>query len=431
MSGIFLTQSEVFIIGPVAKLLGYIMEAIFYVLDLLNIPNVGLAIILFTIVVYLLLMPITIKQQKFSKLSNKMNPELQAIKDKYKDKKDQDSIMAMNAETQQIYAKYGVSPIGSCLPLLIQFPIILALFQVMNNIPAYVGKVKEVFMPLVNELITKGDTAVNTLKEFSSASAYGQALSREGFLESSTEVIQNTYIDVLNRASTAEFNSLAETFPELSNIVTESAEQLNKFNTFLGLNMADSPSFMVSEGLANGQYLLIVGALLIPLLSALTQWINSKLLPTNSSNDNNKNKNSGNEMADSMAASMKTMNYIMPVMSAFFCYTMPAGLGLYWIAGAIVRSIQQVIVNKHIDKIDIDELTKKNVEKRNKRLEKAGIDPNNLNTYASMNTRNYANKKYDEEAIDKAKNYYNSGNYKEGSIAAKANMVKKYNEKNK
>ena len=98
------------IVGPIAKLLGYLMEGIFTVLDLIGIPNIGLSIILFTIIMYLLMMPLTIKQQKFSKLSAKMNPELQAIQNKYKNKKDNDSMMAMNEETRAVYAKYGVSP---------------------------------------------------------------------------------------------------------------------------------------------------------------------------------------------------------------------------------------------------------------------------------------------------------------------------------
>ena len=105
MLGILLTQDDGMIIGPVAKLLGYIMEGIFFILDKIGIPNIGLAIILFTIVIYLLLMPLTIKQQKFSKLSAKMNPELQAIQAKYKNKKDNESMMRMNEETQAVYAK--------------------------------------------------------------------------------------------------------------------------------------------------------------------------------------------------------------------------------------------------------------------------------------------------------------------------------------
>ena len=96
MSDILLTQDTGKILGPIAKLLGYIMEGIFFVIDQIGIPNIGLAIILFTIVMYLLMMPLTIKQQKFSKLQAKMNPELQAVQAKYKNKKDNDSMMAMN-----------------------------------------------------------------------------------------------------------------------------------------------------------------------------------------------------------------------------------------------------------------------------------------------------------------------------------------------
>ena len=155
MSNILLTQDTGKILGPVAKLLGYILEGIFYVIDKIGIPNIGLAIILFTIVIYLLLMPLTIKQQKFSKLSAKMNPEIQAIQAKYKNKKDNESMMAMNMETKAVYAKYGVSPSGSCVQLLIQMPILLALYRVIGNIPAYVGKVKEAFFPLVDKLIAQ------------------------------------------------------------------------------------------------------------------------------------------------------------------------------------------------------------------------------------------------------------------------------------
>lgn len=136
MSGILLTQYSGIFIGPVAKILGYLMEGIFFVLDKIGIPNIGLSIILFTIIIYALMLPLTIKQQKFSKLSNKMQPELQAVQAKYKGKKDNDSMMAMQQETQAVYAKYGVSPTGSCLPLLFRMPILLALYRVIYAMPA-------------------------------------------------------------------------------------------------------------------------------------------------------------------------------------------------------------------------------------------------------------------------------------------------------
>ena len=241
------------------------------------------------------------------------------------------------------------------------------------------------------------------------------------------QYIDNTFIDCLNRASTAEWTSLADKFPSLSSDINSTMTQLNEYNNFLGLNMANSPSFMMKDAFAAGSYLLVIAALLIPFLAALTQWINTKLMPQASSN-------TGNDTSDTMAQSMKTMNMMMPIMSAFFCFTLPAGMGLYWIAGSVVRSIQQIVINKHIDKMDIDEVIKKNEEKYKKKMEKSGVRGTNLNNYASMNTKNVSSKSSmsqseKDEALKKANEYY-SKNAKPGSIAAKANMVKEYNEKN-
>ena len=108
MDFMLLTQNSTPIFKYVVKLLGLIMNGIFEFLNLIGIPNIGLSIILFTIVIYLLLMPLTVKQQRFSKLSARMNPELQVIRDKYKGRQDQEAMMAMKNETDQIYAKYGV-----------------------------------------------------------------------------------------------------------------------------------------------------------------------------------------------------------------------------------------------------------------------------------------------------------------------------------
>ena len=428
MYGILLTQDDGAILGPVSKLLGFLMEGIFNVLDLIGIPNIGLSIIIFTIAIYLLLMPLTIKQQKFSKLSSKMNPELQAIQAKYKNKKDNESMMAMNQETQALYAKYGVSPSGSCVQLLIQMPILFSLYRVIYAMPAYVGKIKDSFYPLVEKLKDESG-AVEFVKGLSNSTMYANQFTNEAFTSGNAEYVENTLIDCLNRASTAEWASLADKFPSLSNDINTTLTQLNEYNNFLGLNMANSPSFTMKDAFATGSYLLVVGALLIPVLSALTQWINTKLMPQASNNGNN-----GNETVDAMAQSMKTMNVMMPIMSAFFCFTLPAGMGLYWIAGSVVRSIQQIVINKYFDRMDMDEMIKKNEEKYKEKMEKAGVMASGLNNYASMNTKSISSKasmtqSEKEEALKKANEYY-SKNAKPGSIAAKANMVKEYNEKN-
>ena len=414
-----LTQNSTFIIGPVAKLLGFVMNAIFEFLNLIKIPNIGLAIILFTIVIYLMLLPLTIKQQKFSKLSAKMSPEIQAIQNKYKDKKnDQAAMMAMNSETQAVYAKYGVSPSGTCLPLLIQMPILFALYRVIYAIPAYVGRVKDVFTH--NDFITNlmnQEGSQEFISKFKNAAMYTKQFGNEKF------AADNTFIDILNQASTAEWQSIATEYPSLAEDVSYITENLDKFNNFLGLNIANSPSFTVSQAFANGQWLLLIGAILIPLLSALTQWINVKLMPNANQTDT---KNQSEQQA-AMMSSMKMMNYMMPITSAIFCYTLPAGMGLYWIAGSVVRTIQQIAINKHIDKMDIEKIVEKNTEKYEKKKEKiaqmGGYDLDTMNKYASMRTKNISSNK----EVD----YSNNSNVNnEGSLASKANLVKQFNERN-
>lgn len=427
MSGILLTQHSG-VLKPIAILLGYLMNGIFVLLDKMGIPNVGLAIILFTIVIYGLMTPLTVKQQKFSKFSAKMNPELQAIQKKYKNKKDNDSMMAMNEETKAVYDKYGVSPTGSCLQLVIQMPILFALYRVIYSMPAYVEQIKSAFFPLVDKLIAQAGSA-EFIQAFKNSNMYAKQFTNEAFLNGTTAYVQNTYIDCLNKASSAEWQSIADKFPSLAADVSNTVAKLDEYNNFLGLNIANSPSFILKDSFQSGAYGMIIAALMIPFLAAFTQWLNVKLMPQPET------KGDGSTQ-DSMAASMKTMNLMMPIMSAVFCFTLPAGMGIYWIAGAVVRSFQQIFINKHIDKIDMDEIIKKNLEKREKKLEKMGVAGKDLNGYASMNTKKAANAKslYTQEekdaALKKAEEYYNNKELKAGSIAAKANLVKQYNEKN-
>lgn len=414
-----LTQNSTFIIGPVAKLLGFIMNAIFEFLNLIKIPNIGLAIILFTIVIYLLLMPLTIRQQKFSKLSAKMAPELQAIQNKYKDKKnDQAAMLAMNEEQKAVYSKYGVSASGTCLQLLIQMPILFALYRVIYAIPAYVGRVKDVFTH--NDFITNlmnQDGSQEFISTFKNAAMYTKQFGNEKF------ATENTFIDILNKASTAEWQSIATEYPSLAEDVSYITDNLDTYNNFLGLNIANSPSFTIGQAFDNGQWLLLIGAILVPVLAALTQLINVKLMP-NSANNDAKNQN---EQQAAMMGSMKLMNYMMPITSAIFCFTLPAGMGIYWIAGSVVRTIQQIVINKHIDKMDFDKIVEKNKEKyekqREKMAEKGGYDLNSMNKYANMRTKNITS--------DKEVDYSNNSNVSDSnSLAAKANLVKQFNEKN-
>lgn len=427
-TGIYLTQYEGAILGPVAKLLGYLMDWIFNGLYAIGIPNIGIAIILFTIVIYMLMLPLTIKQQKFSKLSAKMNPEIQAIQKKYNGKKDNDSVMAMNQETQAVYAKYGVSPTGSCVQLLIQMPILMALYRVIYAIPAYVGKVKEIFIPMSEALYSQSGIK-NFIEGLSNANYFSSQFKNALYIDNDPTYVKNVIIDSFNRASTAEWHSAMDLFTGQSDLIGKAMVDFENFNNFLGLNIANSPSFTIKTALADNHFLLILGALMVPVLAALTQWINTKLMPQ---------PENGNTQTDQMAATMKSMNVMMPLMSAFFCYTMPIGMGIYWIAGAVVRCIQQIVINKHIDKMDIDEIIEKNSAKAEKKIKKQQENIQRMNEYATMNTRNMGigdKARLANNASDNGKNANNSVagdftktvNAKPGSLASKANMVTDYN----
>ena len=413
-----LTKSTTFIIGPVATLLGYIMNGIFWVQSQIGIESIGLCIILFTIVIYMLLMPLTIKQQKFSKLQSKMNPELQAIQKKYKDKRqDQAAMMKMNEETQAVYQKYGVNPMGSCLQLIIQMPILFALYRVIWNIPAYVGTVKNAFLPLAQALMN-----VSGAQDFMAEIASKNAVSFK-------EMTELTLIDVLYKFKPENWSALLKQFPDLSSLITSTQGDVDRMNYVLGLNIADSPASIFQTAIAAGSVLMIIAALLVPVLSALTQWLNTKLMST----QNDTQPTSGGA-ADTMAATMKSMNVMMPIMSAVFCFTLPVGMGIYWIIGAVVRSIQQLVVNKHIDKMDLDDIVKKNIEKANKKRAKKGLPPQKITNTAKLNAktidRPQPSKEDRAEKIQNATDYYkNTTKAKPGSLASKAQMVQQYNEK--
>ena len=419
MTGILLTQSTTPIIGQVAWLLGKLMDGIFNVLSsAFGIENIGLCIILFTIIIYTFMIPLTIKQQKFSKLSAVMNPELQAIQKKYKNKRDQESMLKMQEEMKMVYDKYGTSQMGGCLQLVIQFPILLALWKVIQNIPAYVGGVKDMYMPLVNEIMATGGYQ-KIMEKIGSASPI--MINPEKFDYTKT----NTIVDVLYKFQPSTWDTLKDKFPDLSSLIDSTSGQISHINNFLGANISDAPVNLMMDALKTGAILVAIVALLIPILSGLTQWINIKLMPQSPGMDDRENP---------MANSMKTMNMIMPLFSVFMCFTMPAGLGLYWIFSAICRSVQQVAINKYLDRMDMDELVKKNMEKAKKKYEKKKVSTEELNQMATKKVRNIAveqkhNHTADSEQEAKLQQAAErEKNAKPGSLTAKANMVRKFNE---
>ena len=422
-----LTKSNGMIIGPIASLLGMFMNGIFYVLNKIGIPNIGLAIIIMTILIYMAMLPLTVKQQKFSKLQRKMQPELNKINKKYEGRKDPESMERQQAEIKEVYGKYGVSATGSCVQLIIQMPILLALYRVFYNIPAYVPMVKQAFFPLVDELISAN--AGDYLKETTAARFFLKQFENENYLNGVTEYVQNTFIDVLNKFNSADWTALTENFSALKSDITNTVTTLARYNNFLGLNMANSPSSLFKQAIETKTYYLAAIALIIPVLAAVTQYLNVALMPQPESQDGN----------DQMNNTMKSMNIMMPIMSAFFCWSLPNGMGLYWITGAVIRCIQQVVINKQIDKMDIDAMVEKNLEKMKEKEAKEGkkdknrVSSSTMNTYSSMNTRRMKDKSStsvssDSERKAQQARQTNGKKYKSGSLAAKANMVSSFND---
>lgn len=432
MPGILLTQSNTFIIGPIAKVLGWILDKIYIFLDtVFHVQNISVCIIIFTFVIYMCMLPLTIKQQKFSKLSAKMNPELMAIQKKYKNKKDQNSMMAMNEETKALYAKYGVSPTGGCLQLVIQMPILFALYRVIMNVPAYVDSVKDIFMGLVNHIYS-----IPNYQELVTEMAQSAKVMSTDF--GTAEAAKNTIVDVLYKLQSADWSTLSAKISDfaggaqagLEQLVSGTSQQLTHINNFFGINIADAPWTIIKTEMATGIGIGIVIAIAIPVLSALTQMLSIKLMPQPAATDENNTMNS----------TMKSMNLMMPIMSAVFCFTFPIGLGIYWVASAVARAIQQIAINKYMDRVDIEQLIAKNAEKAAKKREKKGLPPQKVNTVARQSLRNIedttAKKKAmsseeREAAIQKSTEFYKNNEAKPGSIASKARMVQQFNEKNK
>ena len=413
--GIVLTQSNTFIIGSIAKLLGFIMNGIFNALSYIGIENIGLSIIIFTVIVYTLMIPMTIKQQKFSRMSAVMNPEIQKIQKKYKNKKDQASMMKMQEETKLVYEKYGTSPTGGCLGSLIQFPILFALWPVIQNIPAYVTSIKDAYMPLVNQIMAT-DGYQKIMEGIGKASPI--MMNPETYDYSKA----NTLVDVLYKFRPGTWDTLADKFPDLTNLIDSTKNSLTHLNTFLGINIAETPGSMFMTATKNFSIGLIIVALAIPVLSGLSQWISAKLMQQATS--------TGNDDDNPMAAQMKTMMNVMPLISVFMCFSMPAGLGIYWIASAVVRTIQQLVINKFLSKKSMDELIEENIKKAAKKREKKdAVSGKEINAMAHKNVKNIDDQKRKTTSSNNI-DYYKQ-NAKPGSLASKANMVSDFNKNKK
>lgn len=406
------------IIEPIASLLGKVLDVLFVGINAIGLGNIAIAIILFTLLVKLLMLPLTAKQSKMMKLNSIIGPEVRAIQNKYKDKKgDQNAMLKMQEETKAVYAKYGTSQMGGCVQMLIQFPILLALYRVFQRIPMYVTSLKALFINILGD----GGNGIMSAADYSD---FMSNTFNTGTLAKVDWTNVNDAVVAMNSFTTEQWNLLKEHFTSYASVIADNQAKITEMNTFLGINVSQVPTLALNI------------AILIPILSGVTQYISVRVSQGKSNQDDSDNP---------AAASMKMMNIFMPIMSAFIAFSVPAGLGLYWIATAVIQTIIQICINRYYDKLGVDEIVRRNVEKRNKKRAKKGLPPEKIAKNATTSTKKIDSETKSQERIDKlqqkkeqndkkvkeileATNYYKSA--KPGSLAEKAGMVAKYNEKN-
>ena len=406
------------IIEPIASLLGKVLDVLFVGINAIGLGNIAIAIILFTLLVKLLMLPLTAKQSKMMKLNSIIGPEVRAIQNKYKDKKgDQNAMLKMQEETKAVYAKYGTSQMGGCVQMLIQFPILLALYRVFQRIPMYVTSLKALFINILGD----GGNGIMSAADYSD---FMSNTFNTGTLAKIDWSNVNDAVVEMNSFTTEQWNLLKEHFTSYASVIADNQTKITEMNTFLGINVSQVPTLALNI------------AILIPILSGVTQYISVRVSQGKSNQDDSDNP---------AAASMKMMNIFMPIMSAFIAFSVPAGLGLYWIATAVIQTIIQICINRYYDKLGVDEIVRRNVEQRNKKRAKKGLPPEKIAKNATTSTKKIDSETKSQERIDKlqqkkeqndkkvkeileATNYYKSA--KPGSLAEKAGMVAKYNEKN-
>lgn len=413
----FLTQADGLIMGPISKLLGLLFSGIYELSSNLGIVSIGLSIIIFTIVVRMCLLPSMFKQTRSSKIQQYIQPEINKINKKYRNKKDQESMMKQQAEVREVQDKYGVNLTGGCLVSIIQMPIFFALYNVIQNIPAYVSKVKDLYLPIANA-IKSDNTAFQKLTEYKDSV---NTLKVINLNNSDT----NTIIDVLakfDNSSWEAYKDLLGNNGAVVDAINGNMGQITDVYSFIGgINLAEAPGFALTA------------AFIIPVLSLVFQYLSLNATPMQSS---------GDPTADATMKSMKTMMKVFPLMTFFVTVNVPAGVGLYWAIGSLLSFITSKSIHAYFKRADMEKIVEKSKEKAAKKIAKrkasgkktfmekmqeAAYGQQESNTTSRNSVANTSLKNYSSSTMKSQ----NSGvKYREGSLAAKANALQKFNDNN-
>ncbi len=337
------------------------------------INNYGAAIILFTLLVKLALFPLDLKQRKSMARMQKVQPVLNQLQKKYANDKEK-----LNQEIMKVYKEYKVSPTSGCLPMLIQIPIIFALYWVLRQPITYMLGVREISdqaMLIVNFndwAKVNGDLLSGGLKTLFDS---GQTITGNNYAMYEIQIAQLIH----HNEGLREFVGAVANANGLGSIASLNIQTVDF--TFLGLNLADTPSFGKIWGLIAGNTsgLTLHDAVLwtIPILSGVSSWLSARLNQQNTNKKPDKNRvipENEKQAENTQASTMKSMTVMMPLISAWFCFQFPAALGLYWIIGNVIQLIQITVVNKLVmPRIENDLIkgeiidVKENRKKRKKR----------------------------------------------------------------
>ena len=266
----------------------------------------AIALLLYAFVFKILFLFFSIKQQKNQIAMAKLTPKVELIKAKYKGRTDQATMRKQQEEIMELQRKEGASPLAGCLPLLIQFPIIIFLYNVIRSPLSYISRVSDEVIIAVNTLLTG-----NTVEKIKS-------------------IDQITLIGEINK-------HVATDGPGALITAGLSVDQINNLPNFdlWGLNLALKPSFNPAEKI---NWWLI----LIPFIAAGFQWLSMFIM-------RKMNGNNVNQLADQTPEtkmSMGMMDLMMPLMTVFFAFSFSSMMGLYWIYQSILGIIQSVIIAK-------------------------------------------------------------------------------------
>lgn len=417
----FLTQADGLIMGPISKLMGLVLNGIYELSSNLGIVSIGLSIIVFTIITRLCLLPSMFKQSRSSKVMNYIQPEINKINKKYRNKKDQESMMKQQAEVREVQDKYGVNLTGGCLTSIIQMPIFFALYNVIQNIPAYVNKVKDLYKPIADAI--KNDSAA-----YEKLSEYKETVSALNIV-SMNNTDTNTIIDVLAKFDNSNWEAFKELLGNSGAVVNQinaNMDQINDVYSFIaGINLAAVPGFALTA------------AFVIPVLSCVFQYMSLNATNTNS-------QSSGDPQADATMKSMKTMMKVFPLMSFFVCVNVPAGVGLYWATGSLLSFITSKSINLYFKHADMEKIVEKSKEKAAIKIakrkakgkktfmermqEQAGVTQGQPSTASRSNVANSNLKNYTSSTMKSQSG--GTVKYREGSLAAKANALQRFNDNN-